>query len=113
MAQEFLGFMFDPQLISELNAGIIRAVNQSYTTAPVRERTDVGDRERVRLCIVLIRVMRGDMKWSVQRIVDNLAAALTARVQGESWEPAKNTAWAGDNAKLIVDPVQLRHAMPD
>ena len=108
----FLGFMFEPQTISTLQDGIVRAVALSYAKEGGR-RTDAEDRDRARKCIDLIRIMRGDMHWSVPRIVDELPEALRTRVRGEHWEPSKTKAWAGDNAKLIVDPTSLKHALPD
>lgn len=113
MKQEWLGLMFDgADTVAQLVDGITAAVAISYA----REggtRTDSADRERTRICIELVRVMRGDMQWSVSRIIDSLPDAICKRLRGEDWEPEKNPAWAGGNSRLVVDPSKLRHALPD
>ena len=58
-------------------------------------RTMAENRRRTQLCIDLIRVMRSDCRWSVQRCIDELPRALRCKLDGAPWEPDKRQTWWG------------------
>lgn len=51
---------------------------------------------RIQLCVKIFRVLRGDLKWSIERILDSMPKYLRAELDGTAWEPeAKRQSWFG------------------
>lgn len=49
---------------------------------------------RVQLCIKIFRILRGDLKWGLERILDSLPEFLRKELDGIPWEPeAKRASW--------------------
>lgn len=107
MAGEFLGVLKDPMAIREVVHGMSTAVAASYALEGGR-RTQAEDGRRAKLCVDLVRIMRGDCGWTIRRIVDELPEALRARVRGEDWEPPKGVLWTGPNGRILGNPANLR-----
>lgn len=100
----FAGLITDDK-IPTVVAGVERAVAASFEAdrAPGRvilvhggpriSRTEM--KRRGELCLKVFRVLRGDLKWGVDRIVDELPKYLRAELDGVAWEPeAKRALWA-------------------
>lgn len=66
----------------------------------VGEPTQAEAKHRAKMCIEMIRILRGDLRWGVQRIVDRLPSMLTKRLKGEEWNPEKERAMWGPNDKV-------------
>lgn len=77
-------------------AGIInfltRVIGNSFQSHPCTQTRDEVKR-RLDLCFELLKVMRGDMKWSFQRCCDEIPAALRRRLDGGIWEPSRRSLW--------------------
>ncbi len=90
--------LVDGNQIPQLYAGIFTAVSKSFEVdqqpghlilvTGVRRVTPAEQKRRVHLCIGIIKVLRGDLKWSLTRIVDHLPKYLRAELDGTPWEPA-------------------------
>lgn len=53
-------------------------------------------KRRAAICIEVIRTLRGDLKWGIERILDTLHTALRAKLDGTTWEPMSNgRSWVG------------------
>ena len=50
-------------------------------------------KRRTEMCIHIFKVLRGDMKWSIGRIVDHMPLYLRKELDGESWQPSAHTHW--------------------
>ncbi len=59
--------------------------NATVTDAEVKRRFD--------LCVKIFKLLRGDVKWGVARILDYLPEYLRAEIDGDSWEPDKRNCW--------------------
>jgi hypothetical protein len=72
---------FDDDLAAAKNGRVV-----SYLTgAETRRRFDI--------CIRIVKVCRGDLKWSVVRICDNLYRFLRAELDGQDWKPDARLIW--------------------
>ncbi len=89
--------LIDGNQIPRLLAGISDAVLASFradrmpgriilVTAQARV-TEAERKRRVMLCVSIFKVLRGDMKWSLEKIVDHLPRYLRAELDGTPWEP--------------------------
>ena len=84
--------------IPKLVAGISAAVSKSFDVdqqpghlilvTGVRRVTKEETDRRVKICVGIFKVLRGDLKWSLDRIVDHLPKYLRAELDGTSWEPS-------------------------
>lgn len=86
----------DPGGIRTAVNGITDSVALSYLSHPMKNgATKAENARRAQICIRLLRVMRGDLGWSVQRCVDTLGTALTSELDDVRWTPPKNNrdAW--------------------
>jgi hypothetical protein len=90
--------LVDGNQIPRLLTGISDAVMASFRadrmpgliilTNGVPRITDAEKARRVKLCVNIFKVLRGDMGWSLEKIVDHLPKYLRAELNGEPWEPA-------------------------
>lgn len=56
-------------------------------------------RRRFAICERLVRHLRGDLGWGLQRVLDHLPRYLRCELDGVPWEPDARTVWApGDGA---------------
>jgi hypothetical protein len=104
MAGEFASLVTEDQ-IPNVVAGIEKAVLKSFeedrapgriilvTALPRITRDEV--KRRSEICMKIFRELRGDLKWTVARIVDHLPKFLRMTLDGVSWEPeARRSSWA-------------------
>lgn len=53
-------------------------------------------KRRGKLCLKIFVALRGDLKWTIERILDHLPQYLRKELDGESWEPeARRASWFG------------------
>ena len=55
--------------------------------------TDAEVKRRFNMCQNIFKVLRGDMQWGIERIIDHLPQYLRAELSGASWEPDKRQCW--------------------
>jgi len=49
--------------------------------------------QRFDICECLIRLLRGDLGWGLQRVIDHLPHYLRCELDGQRWEPDRRTIW--------------------
>jgi hypothetical protein len=87
----------DPANFKRMCAGVTNVIERSFQ----RDRlmlirpivNDTERRRRLAMCEDIIRTLRGDLKWSLTRILDHLPDYLRAELDGESWEPSARASW--------------------
>lgn len=90
--------------IGDVVAGIEAAVVASFAAdlAPGRvilvhagpRVTHAETKRRADICVNIVRALRGDLKWGLERILDALPAFLRKELDGEAWEPdARRAMW--------------------
>lgn len=90
-----------PEALGRLTRGVQDAVARSFVEDKNRDRRVVMTQDEVkrrgRICVEVVRSLRGDLGWSVARIVDALPQALRAKLDGAEWDPSKlRHVWAPD-----------------
>lgn len=55
--------------------------------------TGAETKRRFEMCVRIIKVCRGDLKWSVVRCCDNLYRYLRAELDGQDWKPDARLIW--------------------
>lgn len=54
---------------------------------------------RTEICVKIFRELRGDLKWTVERILDHLPGFLRKQLDGVPWEPeARRSSWGASKA---------------
>lgn len=83
----------DPKNAGKLVRGIERAVQRSYDSDLIRDgagkviATRDEIKRRTQLCIDAAALLRRELKWSIDRIVDELPKMLRQRLDGSDWNP--------------------------
>jgi len=88
-----LGVLFGAHL-GALRTGLERVVSQSFTSRPVANLRDSEIKGRIDFCLGLAAELHVVKGWAVERIVDEMPAALRAHLDGTIWEPSKRHCWA-------------------
>jgi hypothetical protein len=88
-----IGTLFGPHL-GTLRAGIYKIVYGSFISRGMRNPKASDVKERIGFCIGLAAELYLVKHWSIERIVDELPAALKARLDGTKWEPSNRMSWA-------------------
>lgn len=97
MAREFLSLIDTAQLGQVLHV-IEKAVMDSLDADGAR-LTAAEVRRRFQICERLIRQLRGDLGWGLQRVLDHLPHYLRCELDGQPWEPDRRACWMpGDGA---------------
>lgn len=89
--------LFPGNAIGTLTRGIFVAVDNSFQERrqKMNNPTHQEIRQRFDICFQAARMLRGDLKWGVQRIVDILPEVLKYELNGSKWSPsvAERTMW--------------------
>lgn len=98
MARELLDLLDgDTANFNRMCVGVTDVIERSFQRDRLMLiRPIINDTERKRrltMCEKIIRTLRGDMKWSLTRILDHLPEYLRAELDGESWEPSARASW--------------------
>jgi hypothetical protein len=56
--------------------------------------TDREVKRRFAICAKIFEALRGDLKWSIARVLDHLPRYLRAELDGVSWMPDTRGAWS-------------------
>jgi len=75
---------------------VAHAIEAAVATSFEVDRSQpTGDeiRRRFAICERLIRHLRADLGWGLQRVLDHLPHYLRCELDGQSWEPDKRTIW--------------------
>ena len=95
MSRVFLDLVAKEQ-IGRVALGIERAVALSFAADGARPTAD-EIRRRFRICEQLVRQLRGDLGWGLQRVVDHLPHYLRCELEGVAWRPDARVVWAPED----------------
>lgn len=84
-------------MVGKVTLGIQTTIELSFAQDFSRITSDEVKR-RFKMCEKIFRELRGDLGWSVQRILDNLPRYLRCELDGVNWEPEKRSSWAPSQA---------------
>ena len=93
-----IGSLFGPHL-PVIRAGIEKLVQDSFTSRGMRNPKGVDVKERIAFCIGLAADLYVVKHWCIERIVDELPAALKAHLDGTKWEPSNRSSWGATSIK--------------
>lgn len=91
MSRVFLDLVTQDQ-VGRVALAIERAVAMSFAADGSRPTSDEV-RRRFRLCEELVRQLRGDLGWGLQRVLDHLPRYLRCELDGISWQPEARVVW--------------------
>lgn len=69
-------------------------VEASFVVAPVRRLTRSAIQERIDICLRLLRLLRGDLKWSLTKALDHVAEYLVYELNGVAYTPNPSSTWS-------------------
>lgn len=95
MNRTFLDLISEEQL-AQVTAGIETAVAHSFDADFSRVTRD-EIRRRFAICEQLIRQLRGDLSWSLSRVLDALPRYLRCELDGIAWSPEVRATWMPEN----------------
>ncbi len=75
---------------------IERAITRSFGEDGARV-TGNEVRRRFAICERLVRRLRGDLGWGLQRVLDHLPRYLRCVLDGVPWEPDARTLWTPED----------------
>ncbi len=102
MAAEILELANEsPAAVGKLTKGIMSAIDRSFREDKSRATQD-EIRRRGHICVGIARALRHELKWSVDRIVDELPKALRSKLDGIPWDPSKLRAMWTPPTDIIV-----------
>lgn len=78
--------------IAAVTLAIERAIATSFREDGARMTGDEV-RRRFAICERLLRHLRGDLGWGLQRVLDHLPRYLRAELDGIPWQPDARTLW--------------------
>lgn len=83
-------FSAEDGTLGRLTAGILDAVAESFEQ---KNPTEGEIRDRFNKCMKWAMVFRGDLKWGIQRINDEIKNALRTELLGAKYEPPTRQCW--------------------
>lgn len=83
------------QLNHLLKAIILHSFNQERQRGTMTISSDIEVKRRAKICLDWYRIMRADLGYTIDKIIDFLPQALRCELDGARWEPPANVrAWA-------------------
>lgn len=80
----------------KLTLSVVASVELSFLDGARTTRSEI--RRRTNMCWDLVLKLRGDLKWSVEKILDHLTAYLRCELDGIPYNPEKNNGlWKPDS----------------
>jgi hypothetical protein len=78
--------------VGRVSLAIERAIERSFRQDGARMTGDEV-RRRFAICERLVRRLRGDLGWGLQRALDHLPRYLRCELDGIPWQPDARTVW--------------------
>ena len=91
--------LFPNEALGQLVTGITDAIYGSFKLQAMRVPTDEDKRQRFAICMDWAVILRGDMKWGVQRIVGAMPAILKTELSGVKWTPSLRQCWIPEDGR--------------
>lgn len=92
-----------PWAMGQLVRGVEMAVRKSYRDDGFKPTAN-ETRRRVQICIDTTRILRKDLVWSIDRIVNELPRALRAKLDGLPWDPQTRSIYLANAGDGLVYP---------
>ncbi len=86
----------DRPAYQRLAACLARSIQASFSYAPVAHRTEDEVKRRFGRALAVYGVLRGDMGWAMDRVLDELPTYLRMELLGLAWEPSKRSVWVAE-----------------
>ena len=84
-----------PKLVYAVEKAVVRSFEGRHGMIVVPGTATTSEQKlRVNMCLDIVKVLRGDMKWSWERIIDHIPGYLSKKLDGSDWEPSARAAWA-------------------
>jgi len=104
MAGELASLVKDERLIARAVLGIEEAIARSFGQDALRDgreprMTGAEVKHRFDICVRILKTLRGDLGWSVERSMDHLPRLLRAELDGVPWAPDDRTLWTPQSKK--------------
>ncbi len=99
--EETLLQMFPPPvMLGQLTKGIVAAVEKSFEGTEMRNPTKEEVKRRFEICVKAAKIMRGDLKFGMQRLLGELPNVLKVELRGDKWEPPTRQCWLPSDGTL-------------
>jgi hypothetical protein len=91
--------LFPDAALGQLVNGVTDALYRSFIDAGAPATTGMAaitldeKRRRFKICMDWALVLRGDLKWGVQRICDAMPEILKITLAGNKWDPPTRQCW--------------------
>lgn len=82
--------------VAHVTLAIERVIADSFRADGARATSDEV-RRRFAICERLVRRLRGDLGWGLQRVLDHLPAYLRSELDGAPWEPDARAVWVPED----------------
>ena len=83
-----------PRLVHAIEDAVVRSFEGRHGMIILPGVVNESEQKRrVNVCLDIVKVLRGDMQWSWQRIIDHLPGYLSEKLDGNDWEPSARAAW--------------------
>lgn len=98
--EEALLQLVEEKQLGRVVLGFEIAIAKSFAEdSPPTKMTQSAIKERFDICVRIFRELRGDLKWGLERILDQLPVYLRCELDGKKWTPDTRTVWTpGDGA---------------
>lgn len=94
MNRTFLNLISEDQLAT-VTVAIESAVAKSFESEFSRVTRD-EIRRRFAICERIIRELRGDLKWTLSRVLDAMPGYLRSELSGVAWSPDERSVWISE-----------------
>jgi hypothetical protein len=82
--------------VARVTLAIERVIADSFRADGARP-TGAEVRRRFAICERLVRQLRGDLGWGLQRVLDHLPEYLRCELDGLPWEPDARAVWVPED----------------
>lgn len=82
--------------VAHATLAIERVIADSFAADGARA-TGAEVRRRFAICERLLRQLRGDLGWGLQRVLDRLPEYLRCELDGVRWEPDARAVWVPED----------------
>lgn len=100
--QETILQLFPGDSLGRLTRGIHEAVERSFQDDKGRMRTDITQweiRDRVTACVKQAKMMRGDLKWGLDRIVGQMDEVLRCHLAKTDYKVPTRALWMPEDGQ--------------
>lgn len=79
--------------VGRVTVAFERMIEASFTSHPIRHLTQDEIKRRFEMLSKIFRYLRGDLKWSLERIFDKIPTYFGCELDGSVWEPDARLCW--------------------